>query len=59
MKNWNSSTNAGKNWQNKTKSIGECKVLSSPVLFYRKIKMRYVLFTRSFTDSYQALHVLP
>ena len=23
MKNWNSSTNAGKNWQNKTKSIGE------------------------------------
>ena len=23
MKNWNSSTNTGKNWQNKTKSIGE------------------------------------
>ena len=30
-----------------------------PVLFYRNIKMRYVLFTRSFTDSYPALHVLP
>ena len=35
------------------------KGTSSPVLFYRNIKMRYVLFTRSFTDSYLAPHVLP
>ena len=29
-----------------------------PGAFYRNIKMRYVLFTRSFTDSYLAPHVL-